>query len=74
MTSTSTLDTKIRNLTLRKLTRYLHTGKEIPKYYPGCWISHKYFEADKLTAIDVALANKPDDVEIVNIIVKVKYY
>ncbi|XP_045760359.1 60 kDa SS-A/Ro ribonucleoprotein-like [Maniola jurtina] len=70
MTSTSTLDTKIRNLTLRKLTRYLHTGKEIPKYYPGCWISHKYFEADKLTAIDVALANKPDDVEIVNIIVK----
>lgn len=44
----------------------------MPKYYPGCWTSHQYFEADKLTAIGVALANKPNDVEIVNIIVKVR--
>lgn len=51
--------------------RYLHTGVEVPKYYPGCWTSHKYFEEDKLKAVDEAFLKNKDDVEVVNLIVKV---
>lgn len=62
-----TLDTNVRN----RLTRYLHTGNEVPKYFPGCWTSHKYFEADRLTALNDALANGMNNVEVVNVILKV---
>ncbi|KAL0895976.1 hypothetical protein ABMA27_011970 [Loxostege sticticalis] len=61
-----TLDTNVRN----RLTRYLHTGNEVPKYFPGCWTSHKYFEADRLTALNDALANGMNNVEVVNVILK----
>lgn len=54
-----------------RLKRYLHTGNEVPKYFPGCWTSHKYFEADKLTALNDALANEVKNTEVVNIILKV---
>lgn len=63
------LDSNVRN----RLTRYLHTGNEIPKYFPGCWKSHKYFEVDRLTALNDALANGMNNVEVVNIILKVNY-
>ncbi|CAH2243810.1 jg12722 [Pararge aegeria aegeria] len=66
MTSTSTLNPSLRN----RLTRYLHTGNELPKYYPGCWESHKYFVAERLTVIDMVLMSQPNEVEIANIIVK----
>ncbi|XP_023951144.2 RNA-binding protein RO60 [Bicyclus anynana] len=66
MTSPSTLNPTIR----KRVTRYLHTGNELPKYYPGCWETHKYFLPEKLTAIDAGLINEPNNLEIVNIIVK----
>ncbi|XP_050351461.1 RNA-binding protein RO60-like isoform X2 [Nymphalis io] len=66
MTASSTLDPKLRNL----ITRYLHTGNEVPKYYPGCWNSHKYFETDKLKAIDEVLGKEPKNVEVVKIILQ----
>lgn len=60
-----TLDPKLRN----RITRYLHTGNEMPKYYTGCWTSH-YFGADKLGAIDEALVNGRNYLEVVDIILK----
>ncbi|CAK1599513.1 unnamed protein product [Parnassius mnemosyne] len=60
------LDPKLRN----RLTRFLHLGNEVPKYYPGCWTSHKYFEVDKLQAINEAFENGTDNVEVVNIILQ----
>lgn len=68
MTASPPLDPKLRN----RITRYLHTGNETPKYYPGCWTSH-YFEADKLKAIDEALGNGQNNVEVVDIILKVYF-
>ncbi|KAF9416728.1 hypothetical protein HW555_006041 [Spodoptera exigua] len=41
-----TLEPELTN----RLTRYLHTGNEFPRYYPGCWTTHKYFDEDKLPA------------------------
>lgn len=69
MTASPSLDPKLRN----RITRYLHTGNEVPKYYPGCWTSH-YFEADKLKAIDEALENGQNNLEVVDIILKVILY
>ncbi|XP_047543631.1 uncharacterized protein LOC125075857 [Vanessa atalanta] len=66
MTASSSLDPKLRN----RITRYLHTGNEIPKYYPGCWNSHKYFETHKLKAIDEALESGSNNVEVVDIILQ----
>ncbi|OWR41314.1 RNA-binding protein RO60-like [Danaus plexippus] len=66
MTASSNLDPQLRN----QITRYLHTGNELPKYYPGCWTSHKYFEVDKLKAIEEALQTSPNNVEVVNLILK----
>lgn len=70
MTASSNLDPQLRN----QITRYLHTGNELPKYYPGCWTSHKYFEVDKLKAIEEALQTSPNNVEVVNLILKVSKY
>lgn len=70
MTASSTLDPKLRN----RLARYLHTGNEIPIYYPGCWTTHKYFEADKLPALNEALEVDTSNVEVVSIILKVRSY
>ncbi|XP_041974520.1 60 kDa SS-A/Ro ribonucleoprotein-like [Aricia agestis] len=64
--TTTALDPSLKN----RLTRYLHTGCEVPKYYPGCWMSHKYFEADKLKAIEEALQRGVNHNEIIDIIVK----
>ncbi|XP_028173081.1 60 kDa SS-A/Ro ribonucleoprotein-like [Ostrinia furnacalis] len=64
--STPTLNTSVRN----KITRFLHTGNEAPKYFPGCWSAQKYFEADRLTALNVALADGVNNVEVVSIILK----
>lgn len=61
------LDPKLCN----RLTRFLHTGNEVPKYYPGCWSSHKYFESDKLPVISEAFEAGVDNLEVVNIILKV---
>ncbi|CAG4926085.1 unnamed protein product [Colias eurytheme] len=66
MTASSTLDPKLRN----RLTRYLHTGNEIPRYYPGCWTTHKYYELDKLPALNEVFETDPNNVEVVNIILK----
>ncbi|KAG6465384.1 hypothetical protein O3G_MSEX015118, partial [Manduca sexta] len=66
MTEATPLDPMLVN----RVLRYLHTGNEAPKYFPGCWSSHKYFEADKLPALNEVLANSPNNVEIVNIILK----
>lgn len=55
----------------KELCRYLHTGMEVPKYFPGCWDSHKYFEVEKLKAIDKAFEKNLNNVEIVNVICKV---
>ncbi|XP_011568981.3 RNA-binding protein RO60 isoform X2 [Plutella xylostella] len=66
MAATPTLDPQHLN----RITRYIHTGMELPKYFPGCWTTHKYFEADKLKAIDEALQADKENVEIVNLIVK----
>lgn len=63
----ATLDPKLYN----RLTRFLHTGIEVPKYYPGCWTSHKYFDEDKLTVLNEIYATNPANVEVVNIILKV---
>lgn len=54
-----------------RLTRYLHTGNEVPKYFPGCWTTHKYFEDDKLPVIRQIMELHPGNVEVVNIILKV---
>ncbi|CAH2100239.1 unnamed protein product [Euphydryas editha] len=64
MSEPSILDTKLRN----RITRFLHTGNEIPKYYPGCW--QKYFENDHFKAIDELLDKEPKNHEVVDIIVK----
>ncbi|XP_063393349.1 uncharacterized protein LOC134678633 [Cydia fagiglandana] len=65
-TPTPSLDLKLRN----QLTRFLHTGNEVPKYYPGCWTSQKYFQADNLKTIDEALANGVNNLEVVDVILK----
>lgn len=64
--STPSLDPALRN----RITRFLHTGNESPSYFPGCWMSHKYFEADKLIAINEALANGANNIEVVNVILQ----
>lgn len=66
MTETVPLDPNIHN----RLTRFLHTGNELPKYFPGCWSSHRYFGTDKLTAIDEAFVDNKNNIEVVNIILK----
>ncbi|KAI8429622.1 hypothetical protein MSG28_000216 [Choristoneura fumiferana] len=53
-----------------QLMRFLHTGNEVPKYFPGCWAAHKYFEVDSLQTLDFALANSVNNVEVVEIILK----
>ncbi|XP_059054148.1 RNA-binding protein RO60-like [Achroia grisella] len=64
--STPSLDPVLHN----RLTRYIHTGNEVPTYFPGCWTSHKYFEADKLTVLNEALADGANNVEVVNVILQ----
>lgn len=54
-----------------RLKRFLHLGLEEPKYFPGCWSSHKYFELDKLNVINEALEVNNNNVEIVKIILEV---
>lgn len=54
-----------------RLKRFIHTGNELPKYYPGCWTSHKYFEPAKLPVIDEILDNDASNVEVINIILQV---
>lgn len=66
MTEPATLDPKLCN----RLKRFLYTGNEVPKYYPGCWTSHKYFEADKLTVINEAFEGGVNNIEVINIILK----
>lgn len=61
------LDSKLRN----RISRFIHTGIEIPKYYPGCWSTHKYFEADKFPAAqEIIQANPNSGLEVVKIIVQ----
>ncbi|KAI5642420.1 TROVE domain-containing protein [Phthorimaea operculella] len=60
------LDRQLRN----QLERFLHTGNEVPKYFPGCWASHKYFTVDKLQTINTALANGTCNLEVVQTILK----
>ncbi|KAJ2946589.1 hypothetical protein O0L34_g12644 [Tuta absoluta] len=64
--SPPTLDRQLRN----QLERFLHTGNEVPKYYPGCWASHKYFTVDKLQTVNIALANGTCNLEVVETILK----
>ncbi|XP_049885453.1 RNA-binding protein RO60-like [Pectinophora gossypiella] len=66
MTEPPAVDRQLRN----QLQRYLHTGNELPKYYPGCWTTHKYYEVDKLQALNLILANGVNNLEVINIIVK----
>ncbi|XP_063547097.1 uncharacterized protein LOC134754692 [Cydia strobilella] len=64
--TTPTLDLKLRN----QLTRFLHTGNEVPKCFPGCWPKQKYFQAENLKTIDEALANGVNNLEVVDVILK----
>ncbi|CAK1548205.1 unnamed protein product [Leptosia nina] len=66
MTESTALDPKLRN----RFTRYLHNGTEQPIYYPGCWTSHKYFEADGLPVLSEIFRIQPNNTEVVKIIVK----
>lgn len=65
MTEPANLDPSLRN----RLLRYIHTGNEVPKYYPGCWSSHNYFDAEKLPALNEALET-PHGLEVVKIILQ----
>ncbi|XP_072935147.1 RNA-binding protein RO60 isoform X2 [Epargyreus clarus] len=65
MTSSS-LDPQLRN----RLTRFIHTGNEIPKYFPGCWTAAKYFEIDSLQVITDALENRENHAEVIDIILQ----
>lgn len=56
-----------------QLMRFIHTGNELPKYFPGCWAAHKYFEVGSLQTIDFALADSVNNVEVVEIILKVTF-
>lgn len=69
MTEPVPLDPKLHN----QLTRFVHTGREIPKYYPGCWLSHKYFDEDKLPILNETLQNRANQVEVVEVLLKVSY-
>ncbi|XP_047037847.1 RNA-binding protein RO60-like [Helicoverpa zea] len=66
MTEPARLEPELRN----RLTRYLHTGNESPRYYPGCWTTQKYFEEDKLPVINDIMALHQGNTEVVNIILK----
>lgn len=59
------LDPEVRN----RFMRFLHVGIEQPKYYPGCWTSHKYFELGKLQAL--CDANESQTMEAIELVVKV---
>lgn len=59
-------DVKSKN----ELTRFLYTGKEVAKYYPGCWTTHKYFEEGSLQVVDRVLADNNVNTEIIDIILK----
>ncbi|KOB75744.1 putative ribonucleoprotein [Operophtera brumata] len=62
------LDPKIRNL----ITRFIHVGKEKPKYYPGCWTAHEYFEPERLVALDKAFEESNENcLEAINLLLKV---
>ena len=54
-----------------RLTRYLHTGNELPKYFPGCWTTHNYFTESKLPVMSQIMELHPGNVESIDIIVKV---
>lgn len=69
MTETTGLDPTLRN----RLLRYIYTGNELPKYYPGCWSTNKYFEENKLTVLNEAFSYDSNNVEVVNIILKVRF-
>lgn len=62
-----TLEPELTN----RLTRFLHTGNEFPRYYPGCWTTHKYFEEDKLPVLPQIVEIHPGNTEAVEIILKV---
>lgn len=62
------LDPKIRN----QIARFLHVGIERPKYYPGCWTTHKYFEPERLVALDTAFESNENGLEAIKLIVKVR--
>ncbi|KAJ0181001.1 hypothetical protein K1T71_003086 [Dendrolimus kikuchii] len=66
MPEESALDPMIRN----RLLRYIHTGNETPKYFPGCWSSHKYFDTDKLTALNEVFINGVNNIAVVEVILK----
>ncbi|CAH0699234.1 unnamed protein product [Spodoptera exigua] len=61
-----TLEPELTN----RLTRYLHTGNEFPRYYPGCWTTHKYFDEDKLPVLPQITEIHPGNTEAVDIILK----
>lgn len=63
------LDPKIRNL----ITRFIHVGIEKSKYYPGCWTTHKYFEPERLVALDKAFEESNENcLEAINLLLKVR--
>lgn len=65
---TEPLDSKLRD----RINRFIHTGIEIPKYYPGCWSTHKYFEAEKFpVGNEIIEGNANQGVEVVKIIIQV---
>lgn len=65
MGESSLLDKKLRN----RITRFLHTGNELPIYYPGSW--DKYFNDNHVKAINELLEIQPKNTEVVDLIVKV---
>lgn len=59
---------------INNLLRFLYVGQETPKYFPGCWKSHKYYELDKLTALDKLFEANKDRKDVIDIILKVSIY
>ncbi|KAJ8734214.1 hypothetical protein PYW07_014765 [Mythimna separata] len=66
MTEPAKLEPELSN----RLIRYLHTGNELPRYFPGCWTTHKYFEENKLPVIAQIMELHVGNVEAIEIIVK----
>lgn len=56
------------------IARFIHVGIEKPKYYPGCWSAHKYFEPERFPALEKAFeASNESALEAIRLILKVRY-
>lgn len=63
------LDPKVVDI----IQRFIHVGMEKPKYYPGCWTTHKYFELGKFPTLEKIFEGSTNTcIEAIKLIVKVR--